>query len=156
MIVNNKRVRLSVRSTEMLSDVLREKLGLTATKIACGEGTCGSCTALIDGKSVYSCLVLALDCEKKSIETVEGLSQDPENLHPIQQAFVTTNSSQCGFCTPGMIVSAMGLLRSNPDPLREDVKVALSGNTCRCTDYTRYIDAVLLASKEMRKKEGQP
>jgi carbon-monoxide dehydrogenase small subunit len=147
--LNGKPTRVEVRQNEVLTDVLRERLGLLATKVSCDEGTCGSCTVLLDGKPVYACMLLALDCRDRSVETLEGLSNDPKDLHPLQQAFVTTNASQCGFCTPGMIMSAKALLAENPNPSREEVKVALSGNICRCTDYSRYIDAVLVASREL-------
>jgi carbon-monoxide dehydrogenase small subunit len=149
--LNGKLTHVGVRSNEILTEVLREKLGLLATKIACDEGTCGSCTVVLNGEPVYACMVLAFDCKNKSIETLEGLSEDPKHLHPLQQAFVTTNSSQCGFCTPGIIMSSKALLDKNPKPSKEEVKVALSGNICRCTDYSRYIDAVLLASRELTK-----
>ena len=149
--INGKTFAVEINPNEILSDVLREKLGLTGTKVACDEGTCGSCTVLLEDKPVYSCMILALDCKGKSIETIEGLSSDPKHLHPLQNAFVSTNSSQCGFCTPGMIMSAKALLDSNPEPSREEVKVALSGNICRCTDYSKYIEAVVLASNELSK-----
>ena len=150
--LNGKPVTVSVKSTEVLSDVLRDTLGLTASKVACGEGPCGSCTVLIDGDPIYSCITLALDCNKRQVETLEGLSNDPNHLHPIQQAFVEENSSQCGFCTPGIIMSGKALLDHNPNPTRQDVKLALSGNICRCTDYSRYINAVLLAAKSLRER----
>jgi aerobic carbon-monoxide dehydrogenase small subunit len=148
--VNRNPARVAVRSNEVLSDVLREKLGLLATKVACNEGTCGSCTVLVDGEPFYSCMLLALDCRYRSVETLEGLS-DGKSLHPLQRAFLTTNSSQCGFCTPGMIMSAKALLNKNTHPSRDEVKHALSGNICRCTDYSRYVEAVLLAAKEMKR-----
>lgn len=148
--LNGKRVSVNAKSTEVLSDVLRERLGLIATKVACGEGTCGSCTVLMNGEPIYSCLTLAFDCKNKSIETLEGLSNDPNHLHPIQEAFVKENSAQCGFCTPGIIMSAKALIDNNANPTREEVKLAISGNICRCTDYSRYINAVLLASKSLR------
>lgn len=147
--LNGKPTEVAVRTNEVLSEVLREKLELTGTKVACDEGTCGSCTVLVDGKAVYSCLLLAVDCKGKNIETIEGLGQKKE-LHLLQEKFVTTNSAQCGFCTPGMIMSAKGLLDHEPNPSKEEVKLALSGNICRCTDYSRYIDAVLQAAKQMR------
>lgn len=152
--LNDKLTQVSARPRDLLSEVLREKLGVLSVKIACDEGTCGSCTLLLDGEPVYSCLVLAVDCNSKSIETLEGLSQDERNLTPLQQAFLSTNSAQCGFCTPGMIMSAKSLLDKNLEPTQDQVKTALSGNICRCTDYSRYIEAVLLAAKEMGSKEA--
>ncbi len=149
-MLNKKNTRVEIRPSELLSDVLREKLGLIGTKVACDEGTCGSCTVLLDDKPVYSCMVLAVDCENKSIQTMESLSSDSKNLTHLQDAFVRVNSSQCGFCTPGMVMSAKALLDKNPGPSREEVKRALSGNICRCTDYSRYIDAVLLAARETK------
>lgn len=148
--LNGKHVSVNAKSTEVLSDILRENLGLIATKVACGEGTCGSCTVLVDGEPIYSCLTLALDCKGRRIETLEGLSNDPNHLHPIQQAFLEENSAQCGFCTPGIIMSAKALLDHNPNPSRDEVKLAISGNICRCTDYSRYVNAVLQASKSLR------
>jgi len=150
--LNGKLTRVLIRPKDLLSEVLREKLGLMSAKIACDEGTCGSCTVLLDGEPVYSCIVLGLDCNAKSVETLEGLSEDGQNLTPLQESFLTTNSAQCGFCTPGMIMSAKSLLDKNSEPTREEVKVALSGNVCRCTDYSRYINAVLLAAKKIRSK----
>lgn len=154
-VVNGKKTTLEVKPNEFLGDVLRGKLGLTGTKIACDEGTCGSCTILLDGKPVYSCITLALDCKGKSIETIEGLSSDHQKLSLLQDAFVKVNSSQCGFCTPGMVMSSLALLRSDIEPRRDEVKRALSGNICRCTDYSRYVEAVLLASKLMNNKKEQ-
>lgn len=153
--MNGKKTTLEVKPNEFLGDVLRGKLGLTGTKIACDEGTCGSCTILLDGKPVYSCITLALDCKGKSIETIEGLSSDHQKLSLLQDAFVKVNSSQCGFCTPGMVMSSLALLRSDIEPRRDEVKRALSGNICRCTDYSRYVEAVLLASKLMNNKKEQ-
>jgi len=148
--VNGKLTQVSVKPKDLLSEILRDRLGLLSNKIACNEGTCGSCTILLDGEPVYSCLILALDCDEKSVDTLEGLSKDGRHLHPIQESFLTTDSAQCGFCTPGIIMSAKSLLDKNPEPTEDEVKIALSGNVCRCTDYSRYIDAVLLAAKQMR------
>ncbi len=148
--LNGNPVTAEVRPNEVLSELLRERFELTGTKVACDEGTCGSCTVLVDGRPVYSCLTLALDCKGKKVETIEGLSSKQGALHPLQEQFVSSNSSQCGFCTPGMIMAAKSLLDHEVDPSKEEVRVALSGNICRCTDYSRYVDAVLLAAKQMR------
>ncbi len=152
--VNGKLTRLEVKPTDFLSEVLRERLGLTGTKVACDEGTCGSCTVLLEGEPVYSCMVLAVDCKDKSVETLEGLSSEGKNQSVLQEAFVQANSSQCGFCTPGMVMSAKAILDKNPDPSRDEVKLALSGNICRCTDYSRYVEAVMVAAKEIRNKKA--
>lgn len=150
LTLNGKLIQVGVNHNEILSEVLRDKLGLVATKVACNEGTCGSCTVLLNGEPVYSCLVLARDCKDKSVETLEGMSENGKHPHPLQTAFVASDSSQCGFCTPGILMTAKALLENNPNPSRDEVKNALSGNVCRCTDYSRYINAVLLAARQMR------
>ena len=134
----------------LLIDVLRDKLGLTGTKYACGAGDCGACTVLIDGQPSFSCLTLAVTAIGKSIVTIEGLADGAE-LHPIQRAFIEQGAVQCGFCTPGMILSAKALLDENPEPTREEIKSALAGNLCRCTGYVKIIDAVEAAATTMRK-----
>jgi aerobic-type carbon monoxide dehydrogenase small subunit (CoxS/CutS family) len=144
--VNGREIETAVESNEFLSDVLRDKLGLTGTKIACNEGVCGSCTVLIDGKPIYSCLKLACDVGRNEILTIEGLARG-EKLHPVQQAFLDVGSAQCGFCTVGFIMTTKALLDRIPDPKIDEVKQALSGNICRCTDYTGYVEAAILAAK---------
>ena len=134
----------------LLIDVLRDKLGLTGTKYACGAGDCGACTVLIDGKPSLSCLTLAVMAKGKSILTIEGMTTGCE-LHPIQQAFVEKGAIQCGFCTPGMVLSTKALLDENPAPSRDEIKSALAGNLCRCTGYVKIIDAVEAAAEMMRK-----
>ncbi|MDA4131427.1 MAG: (2Fe-2S)-binding protein [Thaumarchaeota archaeon] len=148
--VNGRVVEVAAEPNEFLSDVLRDKLGLTGTKIACNEGVCGSCTVLLDGKPIYSCLKLACDVGDQEILTVEGLAQG-EKLHPVQQAFLDVGSSQCGFCTTGFIMTTKALLDNIPDPKIDEVKQALSGNICRCTDYAGYVEAVLRAAQLARK-----
>ena len=140
--VNGEPVRLRVAPLASLLDVLRDDLELTGTKYGCGEGECGACSVLLDGKVVNSCLVLALECEGAEVLTIEGLAAGGE-LHPIQQAFVDHGAVQCGFCTPGMVMATYALLEANPSPTEEAIKRALEGNLCRCTGYRKIIDAVL-------------
>ncbi|MFC1909412.1 (2Fe-2S)-binding protein [Chloroflexota bacterium] len=149
--VNSDKYEVRVRPTETLADVLREKLGITGTKIMCNEGECGSCTVLMDGKPVLSCLMLAVECEGKEIITIEGIA-DPETgeLHPIQKAFVERSGMQCGICTPGMILTAKAFLDENPNPDEDEVREALAGNLCRCGNYMRITECVLAASEEMK------
>ena len=146
--VNGRSYALRVRPGETLLEVLRERLGLRGTKRGCEVGECGACTVLLDGKAVNSCLVLAAQADGANVLTVEGLSQG-KKLHPLQEAFLDAGAVQCGFCTPGALMSAFDLLRRNPEPTREEVQVALAGNLCRCTGYQTMIDAVLLASKRL-------
>ena len=140
--VNGEPLRLEVAPHATLLEVLREDLELTGTKYGCGEGECGACSVLLDGKLVSSCLVLALECAGSEVLTVEGLATNGQ-LHPIQQAFVDHGAIQCGFCTPGMIMATYALLQANPTPTEADVTRALEGNLCRCTGYRKIIDAVL-------------
>jgi len=148
--VNGKLHSLVVDPNRTLLEVLREDLGLTGAKQACDSGGCGACTVVIDGRSVYSCLVLAVDCEGKDILTIEGLASDG-HLHPVQEAFINHGAIQCGFCTSGMILSAKALLDGNPKPTEEDVRKAIAGNLCRCTGYVKIVNAVLAAAETMRK-----
>lgn len=152
--VNGKSCKAIIEPYMLLVDVLRDKLGLTGTKYACGTGDCGACTVLVDGKPMLSCLTLAITVRDKNILTIEGLAEGT-NLHPIQQAFIDNGAVQCGFCTPGMILSAKALLDENPNPTRDTVKTALAGNLCRCTGYVKIIDAVLAAAEAMAKRDEQ-
>jgi carbon-monoxide dehydrogenase small subunit len=146
--VNGRGVAVMVKPTETLVDVLRDKLDLTGTKKACGLGDCGACTVLMDGKAVNSCLILAMDAQGHEITTIEGLEKKDGTLHPLQEAFVENGAVQCGFCTPGMVLSAKALLDENPSPTEEEVRRALAGNLCRCTGYAKIVQAVLETSKK--------
>lgn len=141
MTVNGNAVSVYIKPYARLIDVIREDLGLTGTKEGCGVGECGACTVIVDGKNVNTCLTLAASMEGKSILTIEGLSKDFK-LHPIQQAFIEHHALQCGFCTPGLIMSTKALLDSNPNPTREEIKIGISGNLCRCTGYEQVIEAI--------------
>ncbi|MFO0561182.1 MAG: (2Fe-2S)-binding protein [Polyangiales bacterium] len=145
--LNGREVTVSVDPRETLFDTLRERLRLTGTKGACLEGECGSCTVLLDGEPVTSCLVMALQVDGREVTTVEGLS-DNGQLSALQAAFVRAGAVQCGYCTPGLLVSATALLRKNPRPSEDEVRNGLAGNLCRCTGYNKIIDAVLDASRE--------
>lgn len=149
--VNGKEHALEVGVNETLVEVLREKLGLTGTKIGCNRGECGACTVLIDREAILSCLTLAIQCEGKEILTIEGL-EDPDTgkLDPIQEAFVENFGIQCGFCTPGMVMSAKALLNSNPNPSEEEVREGIQGNLCRCTGYKQIVESILAAAEKMR------
>jgi carbon-monoxide dehydrogenase small subunit len=148
-LVNGESHELSVPPWRTLLEVIREDLGLTGTKEGCGQGECGACTVLMDGKTINSCLLLAVQADGKKITTIEGLAQG-DRLHPIQQAFVERGGLQCGFCSPGMILSAKVLLDDNPDPSEDEIKRALAGNTCRCTGYTKIFESVRAAAAVLR------
>jgi carbon-monoxide dehydrogenase small subunit len=139
--VNGKPIEVAVDPTWTLLRVLREDLRLTGTKKGCGQGDCGVCTVIMNGKAVNACLVLALQAEGKEVETVEGLGTE-EKLHPLQVSFIKHGAVQCGFCTPGMLMSAEALLRQNPHPAEDEVKRGISGNLCRCTGYVKIIKAI--------------
>jgi carbon-monoxide dehydrogenase small subunit len=151
LTVNSEKYKVKVWPNETLADVLREKLGLTGTKIMCDEGECGSCTILIDGKPMLSCIMLAIECEGKDILTIEGLA-DPVTgeVHPLQEAFVERSGMQCGICTPGMILTAKALLNENPNPSEDKVREALAGNLCRCGNYKRITECVMAAAEKMQ------
>jgi carbon-monoxide dehydrogenase small subunit len=138
---------------ETLSFTLRERFGLTGTKVSCDEGACGCCTVLMDGKAINSCMALTVECDGREITTIEGL-KDPKTgaLDPLQQSFIDHTAFQCGFCTPGIIMSAKALLNENPSPTEDDVKDALSGNFCRCISHYQVVRAVLTASEKGRRE----
>ena len=149
--VNGEIRQLDVCSHHSLADVLRKQLGLLGTKVSCGEGECGACTVIMDGKAVNSCIVLAPELDGRDILTIEGLAQQGE-LDPIQIAFIEEGAVQCGFCTPGMIMSTKALLAENPTPNEEQTRQALAGNLCRCTGYHRIVKAVLKAAERSNAK----
>jgi carbon-monoxide dehydrogenase small subunit len=142
--VNGKDYALSLPARTTLLEALRDYLGLTGTKEGCGKGECGACTVLVNGSVVNSCLMLAAQAEDKEVLTIEGLSED--GMDPLQKAFIDEGAVQCGFCTPGMVISAKALLMENPDPSEEAIKEAISGNLCRCTGYLKIIRAIKAAS----------
>jgi aerobic-type carbon monoxide dehydrogenase small subunit (CoxS/CutS family) len=144
--INSELHDVSVEPRRTLLDALRKDVGLSGTKKGCDEGTCGSCTVLLNGKPVYACLTLAIECEGHEIETIESLAKDGQ-LHPIQRAFIEHDALQCGFCTPGQILSVKALLTENPKPTVDDVKHAVSGNLCRCGAYPKIIQAALKAAE---------
>ena len=149
LTVNGTLYKLSVQPWETLVEVIRDDLGLTGTKEGCGLGECGACTVIMDGRAVNSCLVLAAEADGKQITTIEGLA-DGDKLHPIQQAFVNHGGLQCGFCTPGMIMSAKALLDEKPSPSEEEIRKGIAGNICRCTGYTKIIESVKAAAKNIQ------
>lgn len=139
----------------LLVDVLRDKLDLTGTKRVCGAGDCGACTVLIDGEPIESCLTLAIAVKDKEIQTVEGLAEKDGSLHPLQQAFMEHGGSQCGYCTPGILMIAKFYLEENPNPTREELIEALSGNLCRCTGYIKILNSIMAAAEVLRSTEAQ-
>ncbi len=146
MCLNGQEVNLDVQSGATLATVLREQLGLTGTKIGCEEGECGACTVLVDGQAVNSCLYPALKAAGREVLTIEGLSP-PGQLHPLQRAFIDCGAVQCGYCTPGILLSAVALLRKNPHPSEDEIRRAISGNLCRCTGYLNIIKAIQKVSQ---------
>jgi carbon-monoxide dehydrogenase small subunit len=155
LTVNGERRTVEAGATETLLDALRDRLGLTGTKECCAEGECGACTVLIDGEAVNSCLVLAAEAADRSVTTIEGLGA-PDRLSPVQRAFVAAGAVQCGFCIPGMVVSAHYLLEATPLPTVDEIREGLSGNLCRCGGYNQICNAVSAAAKEMAETSGKP
>ncbi|MFH0977327.1 MAG: (2Fe-2S)-binding protein [Spirochaetota bacterium] len=147
--INNENHQVIVRAGESLLDILRNRLYLTGTKMGCNEGDCGACTVIMNGRPVNSCLVLAVEADGADILTIEGLAQGSK-LHPLQEAFMKYGGYQCGFCTPGMLMSAKALLDKNPNPTEEEIRMGISGNICRCTGYVKIVESIREAAKVMR------
>ncbi len=143
--VNGETHEREVEPRMTLLDFIRNELNLTGTKEGCGEGDCGACTVVVDGSAVNACLMLAVEADRKEVLTIEGVA-DGDNLHPLQQAFIENGAIQCGFCTPGMILSAKTFLESNPRPTEQEVRVAIAGNLCRCTGYDKIVKSILAAA----------
>jgi carbon-monoxide dehydrogenase small subunit len=148
--VNGARHERDVEPRLLLSDFLRHELGLTGTHVGCEHGVCGACTVLLDGEAVRSCLLLAVQADGHEVATVEGLAPDPDHLHPIQRAFWQEHGLQCGFCTAGILMTLVPFLRDRPDPSEEEIRLALSGNLCRCTGYQHIVDATRRAAELLR------
>ena len=152
--INGEAYKRTVDVAQTLAEFLREELGLTGTKIGCNEGECGACTVIYNGKPVNSCLVTAAEIDGSDVLTIEGMAGD--EIHPLQQAFLDAGAVQCGFCTPGMIMSAKAILDQNPHPTREYVRKNMEGNICRCTGYNRIIDGIMLAAERINPAEDSP
>ncbi len=153
MNINNRVAAVEIDPGEMLAQVLRDRLGLTGTKVGCEEGECGACTVLVDGEPVLSCIYPALKAHGRSVSTVEGLAPEGQ-LHPVQKAFVEHSAIQCGYCTPGFVMSTVALLAEKPRPSHQEIMDGLSGNLCRCTGYYQIIDAVKAAATELADHAG--
>ncbi len=147
--VNGRSIRGTVPGRLTLVDYLREWLGLVGTNVGCAHGACGCCTVLLDGQPIRSCLFLAVQADRRSVMTIEGLNGTDGGLHPLQEAFWSEHGLQCGYCTPGMIVASLALLRETPNPEEQDIRSALSGNICRCTGYSQIVEAVQLAARNL-------
>jgi len=156
LTVNGKRYEEEVEVRHTLADFLRHQLRLTGTHLGCEHGVCGACTILFDGHSARSCLMLAVQADGHEILTVEGIAPSPDKLHPLQEAFRDNHGLQCGFCTPGMLTTLLEFLRDNPDPTEHEVRVAISGNLCRCTGYQGIVAAALDAAKRLRAEKTSP
>lgn len=152
--INGRSMSAAVEPRHTVADMLREQLGLTGTHLGCEQGVCGACTVLVDGEPMRSCLMFAVQLDGASITTIEGLAETDGSLHPVQAAFAECHGLQCGFCTPGFVLTAVHLLANNPSPDRETIRRELSGNLCRCTGYVGIVDAVELAAE--RAEPGEP
>ena len=153
--LNGRHTEVGFEPHKTLLEVLREDLGLTGTKHGCELGECGTCTVLLDGQPALSCLILGLACKGRKVKTVEGMA-DGANLHPLQKTFAELGAAQCGYCTPGLLLTAEALLEENPEPTRDEIKDALSGNLCRCTGYLKIYEAVELAARRMTNETAEP
>ena len=149
LTVNGREHRAVVEPRLLLADFIRRDLGLTGTHLGCEQGVCGTCTIVLDGQTVRSCLMFAVQADGAEIETIEGLAVDPDDLHPVQQAFWDHHGLQCGFCTPGMVLTVKALLEENPDPSESEIRDGLAGNICRCTGYVFIVDSVRAAAERM-------
>lgn len=150
--VNGKDHEVEVDTRTVLADMIREQLRLTGTHIGCGTGSCGACTVILDGRTVKSCSILAADADGRSITTIEGLSRSSKELHPIQEAFVKHQGLQCGYCTPGMVLSTLQLLEANPDPTEDEIRHGIAGNLCRCTGYQFIVDSIQAAASAIKER----
>jgi aerobic-type carbon monoxide dehydrogenase small subunit (CoxS/CutS family) len=153
LVINGTEHRVEVEDRWTLVEVLRDHLGLTGTKIGCDRGECGACTVLLDGKPVYSCSQLAVWADGRTVQTVEGLARG-EHLHPLQEAFIEHDGPQCGYCTSGQLMSAKALLDHNPHPTADEVRAAMTGNICRCSNYNRYVESVLAAASAVPERKS--
>jgi xanthine dehydrogenase YagT iron-sulfur-binding subunit len=151
LTVNGRQIQTAVEPRTTLAEAIRDNLHLTGTKIGCNRGACGACTVIMDGKAIPSCMTLALDAVGKPIETIEGLEKSADELHPVQEAFIVHDAMQCGFCTSGMIMSSKNLLDHNSNPTLDEIKIAVSGNLCRCATYNHVFKAVASAAEKMKK-----
>src|SRR5215510_5107646 len=156
LTVNGKRYSADAEVRLTLADFIRHTLGLTGTHLGCEHGVCGACTILLDGQSARSCLMLAVQADGHDILTVEGIAPSPDTLHPLQEAFRDNHGLQCGFCTPGMLTTLLEFLRDNPDPTEKEVRIAISGNLCRCTGYQGIVDAALDAAQRLKAEKASP
>ena len=150
LTVNGKEIQRNVEPRMLLSDFIRQELDLTGTHVGCEHGVCGACTVLFDRQPVRSCIMLAVQANGHEIQTVEALSTDPKNLHPLQEGFWEAHGLQCGFCTPGFLMTLIPFLEENPDPSDQEIREAISGNICRCTGYQHIVDAVKIGAEKMR------
>jgi carbon-monoxide dehydrogenase small subunit len=153
LLVNGDRYEVAVDPWRSLAEVLREDLGLVGTRVGCNQGDCGACTVILDGRTVASCLTLAVDADRRSITTIEGLAPAPDRLHPLQAAFVEHGAVQCGFCTGGMLLAAKHLLDHHPTPTEAEIRRGLSGNLCRCTGYDKIVEAIASAADSLARGE---